>query len=251
MIRVRQASSQDVPTIQLFRTPTIAALAETLERFGEAAPGTALTIPRASYTPKQRAAGVPCSANQEQMAVLYNMQPGSAAYNMSEPVRLQGNLDEAALEAALALIAKRHETLRTIFVQRDDEVLQAVLPPDDPRAAVKLQRRTLPAHSSSEELQALVAELTGQPYQLFGGGVLARFFLISAGPGTWILLFGMHHIIRYNAPCTHKCVCFVHNLLHTCCVHDRALVIRTGHWLVHVTMLSCAGTECASLLRVQ
>ena len=220
MIRVRQASSQDVPTIQLFRTPTIAALAEALERFGEAVPGTALTISRASYTAEQRAAGVPCSANQEQMAVLYNMHPGSAAYNMLEPVRLQGNLDEAALEAALALIAERHDTLRTIFMERDGEVLQAVLPPDDPRAAVKLQRRTLPVDASAEQLQSLVAELTGQPYQLFGGGVLARFFLISAGPGTWILLFGMHHIIRCGASCICKPVCFINNSSHTCCVHN-------------------------------
>ena len=209
MIRVRQASSQDVPTIQLFRTPTIAALAEALEHFGEAGSGTSLTIPRASFTAEQRSAGVPCSANQEQMAVLYNMQPLSTAYNMSEPVRLTGDLDEAALEVALALVAKRHETLRTIFVQRNDEVLQAVLPPDDPRAAVKLQRRTLPAHSSSEELQALVAELTGRPYQLFGGGSMARFFLISAGPGTWILLFGMHHIIRCNGSCMLNSFCSV------------------------------------------
>ena len=101
MIRVRQAVGYDVPTVQLFRTPTIAGLADALERTaGAAARGEAASqaIPRAGFSAEQRAAGVPCSANQEQMLVLHQMAPASAAYNMAEPVRLRGALDEAALE---------------------------------------------------------------------------------------------------------------------------------------------------------
>ena len=99
MIRVRQAAGQDVPTVQLFRTPTIAGLAEALERSsGATTAGASQAISRAGYTPEQRAAGVPCSANQEQMLVLHQMAPTSPAYNMAEPVRLRGAVDEAALE---------------------------------------------------------------------------------------------------------------------------------------------------------
>ena len=98
MIRVRQATGRDVPTAQLFRTPTIAGLAEALERCAGGGAADSQAISRAGYAPEQRAAGVPCSANQEQMLVLHQMAPASAGYNMAEPVRLRGALDEAALE---------------------------------------------------------------------------------------------------------------------------------------------------------
>ena len=194
--KIRQATDQDVQIAQLFRTPTIAGLAEALVRSGTGDPSTSQAIPRADFTPEQRAAGVPLSANQEQMAVLYQMLPGSAAYNMAEPVRLRGNLDAAHLEAALGQVARRHEMLRTFFVERDGQVLQAVMPADDPRSAPRLQRHTLPAHAGEAELHALVAELTSQPYQMFGAGVMARYTLIRAGEDDHVLFMGMHHILR-------------------------------------------------------
>ena len=198
MIKVRQATGQDVPVAQLFRTPTIASLAEALERSDGRAVDTAQAIPRAGYTPEQRAAGVPCSANQEQMVVLIQMHPGSAAYNMAEPVRLRGKLDVALLEAALGYVVRRHETLRTYFVEEDGQVLQAVLPVDDPRAAPQLQRHSLPSNGSAAELQlqALVDKLREQPYQLTGAGVMTRYHLIALGEDDHVLFMGMHHILR-------------------------------------------------------
>lgn len=48
-------------------------------------------------------------------------------------MRLRGRLDAAALEAALDFLVARHETLRTVFVERDGRVLQAVLPAGHPQ----------------------------------------------------------------------------------------------------------------------
>ena len=96
MIRVRQATGSDVPIAQLFRTPTIAGLAEALERLGL---GRAVSVARADFSAEQRAAGVPCSANQEQMLVLYQMQPDSAGYNMAEVLRFRAPVDVDALQA--------------------------------------------------------------------------------------------------------------------------------------------------------
>ena len=53
----------DIPTAQLFGTPTIAGLAEAVARMG-ASPSGQPSIPLAGYTAKQLAAGVPCSLNQ-------------------------------------------------------------------------------------------------------------------------------------------------------------------------------------------
>ena len=104
-----------------------------------------------------------------------------------------------AAQGALHALAQRHEVLRTRFVERDGEVLQAVLPADHPDAAPRLQRRTLPASSGARDLEELVGELTAQPYQLLGGGPPARFFLVGAGPGDAVLVMGLHHIIRRGA----------------------------------------------------
>ncbi len=96
MIRVRQATGSDVPIAQLFRTPTVAGLAEALARLGL---GRGVSVARADFSAEQRAAGVPCSANQEQMLVLHQMQPDSAGYNMAEVLRLRAPVDVDALQA--------------------------------------------------------------------------------------------------------------------------------------------------------
>ena len=103
MIRVRQATASSVPTAQLFATPSIAGLAEAMERLAPAEGSGAAQagIPRASYSDEERAAGVPCSANQEQMLVLHQLAPESAMYNMMEPITLASPADAAALQARI------------------------------------------------------------------------------------------------------------------------------------------------------
>ena len=102
-------------------------------------------------------------------------------------------------QGALHALAQRHEVLRTRFVERGGEVLQAVLPAGHPDAAPRLQRRALPAGHTAEALRALLGELIAQPYPLLGGGPPARFYLVSAGPGDAVLVMGLHHIIRRGA----------------------------------------------------
>ena len=50
-----------------------------------------------------------------------------------------------APQDALATIADRHAGLRTCFVERDGEILQAVLPAGEPTAHPKLHRGRIPA----------------------------------------------------------------------------------------------------------
>lgn len=201
MIRVREATGVNVSTGQLFNTPCIADLAEAVSRL-EASAGSA-AIPTAGYDEKQLAAGVPCSPNQEQMLVLYQMQPGSAAYNLQDAMRLRGSIDEAVLEAALAVLVRRHASLRTHFVERDGQLLQAVLPADS--ALVPRLHRCSLSSLSNGSLDGLVAELwrlAAEPYVLVGGGVPLRIYLLAEPTSAdRVLLLCAHHAIR-RAPCT-------------------------------------------------
>ena len=167
---LRRELGCELLTAQLFKTPTIAGLAAALGQTGTEADQEASVVPRASFSAQQRAAGVPCSANQEQMLVLHQMQPDSSAYHMADTMRLRGNLGIATLEAALAFLAGRHESLRTHFIEHGDQVLQAVYPVEDPRSVPVLQRRSLPAGGGDDELMAVLEDLAEEPYQLIGAG---------------------------------------------------------------------------------
>ena len=106
MVQVRKATGCKLPVTQLFNTPTIAGMAEALERLRVPAEAAAPAIPAADYSAdysaEQRAAGVPCSANQEQMLVLHQMAPESAAYHIVDTMRLSGALDAVALQVSIS-----------------------------------------------------------------------------------------------------------------------------------------------------
>ena len=106
----------------------------------------------------------------------------------------------SALQGALRAVVERHEILRTRFVERDGEILQAVLPVGHPDAAPRLRKRALPSGSAPGALGELVDELTTRPYQLLGAAPPARFFLLALAPGDAVLLVGMHHILRCGTP---------------------------------------------------
>ena len=197
MAKVRQATGSNVASAQLFKTPTIAGLAAFLS---SAAPGDDIltAIPAAPYSPEQRRAGMPCSANQAQMVALHDMDPDSSAYHMSEALRLRGALDAGALEAALRALATRHEILRRRLLQRDGGVLQSVLPAEDPSALPALQRHSVRGQGGERAAHELVDREANRPFRLMEE-VPLRVVLVEIAPDDHALLFAMHHIIRSAA----------------------------------------------------
>ena len=66
-------------------------------------------------------AALPLSFAQQRLWFLDQLEPGSAAYNLSGRLHLEGRLEVSSLEASLNEIVRRHEALRTIFSTRDGE----------------------------------------------------------------------------------------------------------------------------------
>ena len=129
--RVRAVLDAELSVRELFTAPTPAGIARATER------GTAARPP---VRPAARPAVLPLSFAQERMWFLNQLDPGGAAYNMPWAVRLTGDLDVAALEAALADVAGRHESLRTLFPDAGGVPRQQILDPADGRPGLAVSR---------------------------------------------------------------------------------------------------------------
>ncbi|MCP4653919.1 MAG: AMP-binding protein, partial [bacterium] len=107
----------------VFEAQTVAELAEVI---GAAQPQPEAAVPGIVPVPRD---AVPLSFAQERLWFLAELEPESAAYNLPQMFRVEGPLEVTALEGGLDAIVRRHEALRTTFVQGDSGPLQVVSPP--------------------------------------------------------------------------------------------------------------------------
>jgi amino acid adenylation domain-containing protein len=148
-----------------------------------------------SLRPQPRAPGapVPCSFAQQRLWFLEQLDPGASAYNIISAPRLPGRIDVGALERALAEIVRRHEVLRTTFIEVDGEPMQIV------GEAVPLRLRRVSLQSlrraaADEEMLRLTAAEGQRPFDLARGPLL-RATLVRLARDTSVLLLAMHHIV--------------------------------------------------------
>ena len=122
--RLREAFAIDLPVRRMFEAPTVAGLAEHVEA-ARRATAPAVTPPLRALP---RTGALPLSFAQARLWFFEQLEPGSAVYNMPLVLSLRGHLDMAALELSLSEIARRHETLRTMFPSRDGVALVSTAP---------------------------------------------------------------------------------------------------------------------------
>ncbi|MCH9649413.1 MAG: amino acid adenylation domain-containing protein, partial [Deltaproteobacteria bacterium] len=122
--RLREGMGVEIDLRTFFSTPTVAGLAEAVQRAREASLG-----PVAPPLERSLETGpIPLSFGQQRLWVIDEMSPGMAAYNTPATLRFEGRLDTDALERSLEEIVRRHEILRTIYRREDSGPVQVVLP---------------------------------------------------------------------------------------------------------------------------
>src|SRR6185295_10118026 len=191
MSRLRAAFGVELPLRRLFEGPTVAELARTVEEvLAAGAPAASGPIPP---VPRREGEGFPLSFAQERLWFLDRLQPDRTVYSLPLGLRLEGDLDVPVLAAAFGEIARRHETLRTVFVERGGEPSQVILPAVDWRVP-QVDLAGLPAPAREGEAARLAAAEAARPFDLARGPLLRTVLLRLSGREHRLLL-NMHHIV--------------------------------------------------------
>ncbi|MBF6297743.1 amino acid adenylation domain-containing protein [Nocardia amamiensis] len=123
--RLGAALDTRMPARVIFEASTVAALAALLASLqGTGGRRALVPVPREGETSQP----IPLSLAQQRMWFLNQFDPASAANNIPFAVRLSGALDVTALQAAVADLVDRHETLRTVYPALDGTGYQQILP---------------------------------------------------------------------------------------------------------------------------
>ncbi|RQV08992.1 amino acid adenylation domain-containing protein [Burkholderia cenocepacia] len=149
----------------------------------------------------ERPARAPLSHAQERLWFMWRLDPASSAYNIARALRIDGPLDVAALDAALAALVERHEALRTAFGEAGGVPFQHVRPVGDgPRARhLDLREPASPGvhdapDASGEALGAHLRAAAAAPFDLEHDPLL-RFDVLRIGAQAYVVQMVIHHIV--------------------------------------------------------
>ncbi|MFE9860986.1 amino acid adenylation domain-containing protein, partial [Streptomyces sp. NPDC005780] len=176
--RIRTALDAELSVRQLFETPTVLGIAEAL---------TDASTARTALTAGPRPDQIPMSFAQQRLWFLHQYEPGSSLYNIPVALRLTGALDTAALEAALADVVERHESLRTVFAGSDQGAYQVILDSESARPAFAV------VPSSAAQLDDDLVAAARHGFDLTAE-VPLRATLFALSPDEHVLLILVHHI---------------------------------------------------------
>ena len=177
--RIRAVLGAEMPVRAVFEAPTPAGLAAVL---AGAAPA------RLPLTARVRPDRVPLSFAQQRLWFIAQLEGPSAVYNSPVALRLEGDLDAAALEAALADVIGRHEVLRTVFPAADGQPYQQVLD------LAELGWRLEIIETAEKDLTGAVARTADEPFDLAAQQVPVRARLLRVAADTHVLAVVLHHI---------------------------------------------------------
>ncbi|MBT3234195.1 MAG: AMP-binding protein, partial [Calditrichaeota bacterium] len=151
---------------------------------------------RFRHEPIQPLAGnknLPLSFAQQRLWFLDQLEGGSSAYNMPAAFQMKGPLHIKGLEQSLTEMVRRHEVLRTVFLQLNGSPIQTINPPETMIIPL-IDLQHLSRKEQESKTRRLIAEEAKCPFDLARGPLL-RASLLRLDDNSHILLVTMHHIV--------------------------------------------------------
>ena len=183
---VRREFGVDVRMFAFYESPTLAGLAAGIEAAAESAPS-------AVSSPVSGATETALTGGEQRIWVHARLHPDSRAYHYVRAARVEGDLDPAALRAALEAVVQRHERLRTTFHEGSAGAVARV------HAAAAVSFRctdlsALPPGDRERRCVEIQREENAVPCDLERGPLL-RAHLLRLGELRHLLLVPIHHIV--------------------------------------------------------
>jgi amino acid adenylation domain-containing protein len=157
---------------------------------GGAKPG--IGLPGAGIPLRAQRERAPLSSAQERMWFFYELQPGSAVYNLPYGFRLRGQLNTPALRAAIEGLVARHEILRTRFLAEDGTPVQ-IISPVQPVPLRELDLSSEPDPRRQRALEQRLTEEYSRPFNL-AEDLMMRAAVFRLAPEDHVLAVTLHHI---------------------------------------------------------
>ncbi|GAB1528923.1 MULTISPECIES: amino acid adenylation domain-containing protein [Brevibacillus] len=190
--RIYKECHVQIPLHQIFQSQTIRELAKYVD-----------SSKHQAFTPIRSCELQPyyqSSSAQKRMYILQGLD-GGTAYNLSGYLQLDGELELDRLIHSLQQVVQRHDSFRTNFVIRDNEVVQ-VLHDDLP---LDIEVEQLDEEDVNEAIRTFI-----QPFDLSKAPLIrTKIFQVSAQ--RFIVAVDMHHIISDG----YSVSLFIRELLHT------------------------------------
>jgi amino acid adenylation domain-containing protein/non-ribosomal peptide synthase protein (TIGR01720 family) len=142
---------------------------------------------------KQKAAkeGYAVSYAQKRLWILDQMEEHSAAYNIPGALRLEGSLNTKVFKSALEAVVARHESLRTTFINFNNELRQLI----HTKNPFRLEEIDLSLVNEAEKIvQEYVYQDAASSFDLQTGPLL-RAKLFKLAPEQHVFVFNIHHIV--------------------------------------------------------
>ncbi|RYZ38706.1 MAG: amino acid adenylation domain-containing protein [Myxococcaceae bacterium] len=178
--RLRAELGVEAPLRLLFAHPVLEDFARALASAGT------LRVAEERIPAVPRTRPLPASSAQQRLWFLDQLEPGSPLYTIAGAVRLEGRLDEDALDGAFRQLVARHEALRTTFAVHEGQCIQVLHPTMD----FALEREDVSGTLDEDAL----AQAARRPFDLARGPLLrVRLYRLSAE--RHVVLVAMHHII--------------------------------------------------------
>ncbi|WP_165968135.1 non-ribosomal peptide synthetase [Saccharopolyspora elongata] len=184
--RIRAACGVELPVRAVFEAPTVAELAARME--SSDVPAGAVRGLVADVRPER----VPLSFAQYRLWFVDKLDAVGSAYHIPLAWRLSGEVDILALQEAARDVLARHEVLRTVFPQDEDDVpRQRIL--DTGTAWELAAGGTGVPEIAADEVSGVMAEEAGQAFDL-GVEPPIRVRSWDVAGGGHVLLVVLHHI---------------------------------------------------------
>ena len=191
VFKLRESMQLELPLRSLFEAPTVAGLSARIDELRGATSREKQILP--PIRPVPRDGLLPLSFAQQRLWFLEQLAAGKSSYNMLGGMRLSGQLNTAALEQTINEIVRRHEALRTTFINAAGQPRQ-VIADSQPFTIELLDWRTLPTDQHEQALEELASEEQTRPFNL-STGPLIRVKLLRFDEEEHVALVVMHHII--------------------------------------------------------